>query len=255
MEENLIPIDDSLVSNPATRLPVCLCLDVSGSMGAVAGNYTRTGRMAYSDGQQWELVTGGTSRLDELKSGVELFYNAIRDDETALYSAEICIVTYDSEARCVQDFTTLENRAVDVPEMHADGGTSMGEGVNLALDLLEKRKAQYKEAGTDYYQPWLVLMTDGQPNGDFEELRRAINRAVDMQNNKKLILFPIGIGDEAGMETLKEFSPKRPPLRLKGLKFKEFFEWLSQSVSTTSTSRPGETLPLGNTDGWGQIEL
>ncbi len=254
--KNLTTItDESLLNNPAPRLPVCLCLDVSGSMGAVTGDFKRTGETVYSDGQSWELVEGGTSRIEELERGIQMFYDAIREDETALYSAEVCIVTYNDKARCLQDFTTLDNEEIKVPELEADGGTSMGEGVNLALDLLEKRKAMYKAAGTDYFQPWIVLMTDGEPNGDAEELSRAIDRSVAMQRDKKLIIFPIGVGTEAGMSTLKEFSPKRPPLRLKGLKFKEFFEWLSQSVSRTSNSRPGETVTLDKTDSWREIEL
>ena len=48
----------------------------------------------------------------------------------------------------------------------ANGNTPMGEGVRLALDLLDKRKQEYKDKGVDYYQPWLVLMSDGQPNGN-----------------------------------------------------------------------------------------
>lgn len=37
--------------------------------------------------------------------------------------------------------------------MEAEGMTCMGEGLSLALDLLEKRKAKYKATGVDYYQP------------------------------------------------------------------------------------------------------
>lgn len=40
-----------------------------------------------------------------------------------------------------------------MPEMEAEGMTCMGEGLSLALDLLEKRKAKYKATGVDYYQP------------------------------------------------------------------------------------------------------
>ena len=53
-----------------------------------------------------------------------------------------------------------------VPEMEAEGMTCMGEGLSLALDLLEKRKAKYKATGVDYYQPILVVMSDGLPNGN-----------------------------------------------------------------------------------------
>ena len=57
------------------------------------------------------------------------------------------------------------------------------------------------------------------------------------------------------MNVLARFSPKRPPLRLQGLKFKEFFAWLSQSVSRTSQSTPGESVKLDvdGIKGWGEL--
>ena len=74
-------------------------------------------------------------------------------------------------------------------------------------------------------------------------------------NAKKLTVFPIGIGREADMNALAKFSPKRPPLRLQGLKFKEFFQWLSKSVSKTSQSIPGESIKLDveGIQGWGEL--
>ena len=45
--------------------------------------------------------------LDEwmnCKKAWKNFYEAIREDEVAVYSAEICIVTFDSKATCVMDF-------------------------------------------------------------------------------------------------------------------------------------------------------
>ena len=131
----------------------------------------------------------------------------------------------------------------------------MGEAVNLALDLLERRKEEYKEKGVDYYQPWLVLMTDGEPNGEKIELSRAINRTVDLVNEKKLTVFPIGIGTEADMNVLSQFSPNIQPLKLQGLKFREFFAWLSKSVSNTSQSFGGNSVKLDvdGIKGWSEL--
>ena len=130
----------------------------------------------------------------------------------------------------------------------------MGEAVNMALDMLEERKKKYREHGVDYYQPWLVLMTDGAPNGSDAELHRAAQRTCDMVNSRKLTVFPIGVGPDADMQVLKNFSPKRSPLKLNGLKFREFFEWLSQSVSTTSQSIPGEAVTLADIQGWAKLD-
>lgn len=229
MDNNMLLRKEDLVNNPTARIPVCLCLDTSGSMY-------------------------GTP-IDELNEGVRLFYDAIREDETALYSAEVSIVTFGgSVAQCIVDFASLEVQP-NVPTLSADGMTPMGEAVNMGLDLLEQRKEEYKARGVDYYQPWLVLMTDGAPNGDSAELSRAINRTVELVNQKKLTVFPIGIGPEADMGVLAQFSPKRPPLKLQGLKFREFFAWLSKSVSKTSQSTPGESVKL-DLDGikdWGEL--
>lgn len=76
-----------------------------------------------------------------------------------------------------------------------------------------------------------------------------------MVNSRKLTVFPIGIGSYADMGTLAKFSPNRSPLKLQGLKFKEFFEWLSKSVSKTSQSTPGENIKLDveGIKGWGEL--
>ena len=229
MNNNMLLRMEDLVNNPTPRVPVCLCLDVSGSMSG--------------------------SAIDELNQGVKLFYDAIKDDEVALYSAEVSVVTFGgSDASCIVDFASLELQP-NPPYLTASGMTPMGEAVNLALDLLDQRKEEYKDKGVDYYQPWLVLMTDGEPNGDSRKLQTAIERTCSMVNSKKLTVFPIGIGSAADMATLAKFSPNRSPLKLQGLKFKEFFEWLSKSVSKTSQSTPGENIKLDveGIKGWGEL--
>lgn len=254
MNNNMLLRIEDLVNNPTPRVPICLCLDTSGSMGAVEGDCVATGETVYEDGRTWNIVTGGTSRIDELQKGVKQFYESIREDEIAFYAAEICIVTFDDKATCVMDFANIERQDV-IPELRPVGNTAMGEGVNLALDLLEQRKQEYKDKGVDYYQPWLVLMTDGVPNGSLSELNNAAKRASDMVKEKKLSVFPIGIGSDADMETLARFSPKRSPLKLQGLKFCEFFTWLSKSVSRTSQSTPGENISLDveGIKGWSEL--
>ena len=254
--DQLLRLED-LVNNPTARVPVCLCLDTSGSMSRVVGGTTqRTGQQIYRDGQMWDVVTGGITAIDELTDGIKAFYQELEEDEVAQYSAEICVVTFGgSVPKLIVDFDTID-RQPEFPRLIADGETPMGEAVNLALDCLEKRKNEYRDKGVDYYQPWLVLMTDGTPVGsDPQELERAITRTVKLINDRKLTIFPIGIGNEADMDTLKRFSPNRTPLHLKGMRFKEFFRWLSQSVSRTSMSMPGEKikLDLNGISGWGEL--
>lgn len=216
---------DDLVDNPTPRVPVSLCLDTSSSMN-------------------------GTP-IQELVRGVNLFYDAIDEDEDAHDSAEINIVEFNSSAGLVHDFASIE-RLQRVTSLTANGSTAMGAGVHLALDTLENRKATYSGSGVLYYQPWLVLMTDGAPTDNIDS---AAKRVTELVSAKKLTVFPIGIGPSADMRTLASFSPNRPPLRLDGLKFKEFFEWLSKSVARVSRSTPGDTvnLDLDGLAGWAEL--
>ena len=227
-------------------------------MGKVFGDdVVYTGKTVFKDGKQWNVVTGGTCCIEELNKGIRMFYDALKEDEVARYAAEICIVTFDSKAQCILDFGNIDRQG-DVPTLKADGDTYMGEGVNLALDLLEERKNEYKDAGVDYFQPWLVLMTDGEPNGSSTEFNRAVKRTADAVNNGKLTVFPIAIGAEASKASLEQFSPRRKPISLKNLRFREFFEWLSASVERTSKSVPGEKITLDKESiigdgGWGEL--
>lgn len=255
MNNNIVDLND-LENNPTPRVPVCLCLDTSGSMGRIVRGETKsTGKTVYNDGQMWNIVTGGISAINDLNDGLNQFFEAIRTDEVAVYSAEICVITFGGKkAEVISNFATVDQ--IDTSfSLVADGDTYMGEAVNMALDRLEKRKQAYKDKGIDYFQPWLVIMTDGTPNGSKSELETAISRVQKMVNERKLTVFPLGVGPEADMSTLAKFSPKRSPLKIKETKYKEFFEWLSQSVVTTSQSMPGETqtLDVAGIQGWGEL--
>ena len=224
MDERFVLRQEDLVENPTARVPICLVLDVSSSMGGAP--------------------------INELNEGVKLFFDAIRADEVAQYAAEICVVTFGDTATKKMDFMSIERQ--EVPTLFASGLTAMGQGVTLGLDLLEARKEDYKRAGVDYFQPWLVIMTDGGPTDD---ISGAAARIGAMEAGKKLTVFPIAIGDSANMATLATLSSIRPPLRLQGLKFGAFFTWLSRSVSRVSQSSPGNEvkLDLAGIQAWGQI--
>lgn len=204
--------EKDLIENPTTRLPVCLCLDSSSSMN-------------------------GTP-INELNKGVEYFFDAIKSDEIARYSVELAVVTFNSTIEKISDFSSIDRQSLTL--LKAEGLTSMGKGIELSLDLLEQRKKEYSGKGVDYYQPWLVLMSDGEPT---DNITTAVSRVQDLSAKKKLTVFSIAIGDSADISTLKKFSSLKNNLVLKVKSpeyFKEFFEWLSQSVSVASQSVPGD---------------
>lgn len=217
-----------LVNNPTPRLPVALLLDTSGSM----------------------LID---NRIGELNEGVKLFFQSVLDDEVTRYSVEISIITFGRVVTKVLDFANIERQVNDfqgnmpLTVKNPTDGTPMGEAVELATKILDERKAEYKLAGVEYYQPWLVLMTDGQPTDSISKATRLTSKMVE---EERLSLFPIAIGSGANLVELGQFSPTRPPLKLNGLNFREFFEWLKESAKSTSQSTPGQKINFPSI-GWG----
>lgn len=239
-----------LVENPSPRVAVCLVLDSSVSMGPkwVYPDWVIQ-RGTYAD-EGWlhvpaELAHHGTPDpnwtppIEELNKGIQRFFKVLREDEVARWSAEVAVVTFGGQAELILDFDDI-NRQV-APNLTAQGNTPMGLALETALDTLDRRKHEYKDAGVDYFQPWLVLMTDGTPSDD---ISNAIRRMHRLEKQRKLSIFPIAVGSEVQLDVLAGLSSRRPPLRLRGLRFESFFEWLSKSIIATSHSTPGEQVPL-----------
>ena len=200
-----------LVDNPTPRVPVALCLDVSGSMAGAP--------------------------IRELNAGVAQFLEELRADDLTLYSAEVSVVTFSDGAACAADFGSPDR--LRPPALEAEGLTNMGAGLALSLDLLEDRKAAYKQAGVDYYQPILVVMSDGAPNGDPRVLEEAAARIRAQVDSRRLTVVAVGLGPDADMEMLDRLS-LRHAVHLNGLRFRAFFSWLSRSVASVSASLPGD---------------
>lgn len=206
---------DELTENPTARVPVCLALDVSGSMAV-------------------------DRKMDKLNNGIREFFHAVRSDEMARFAAEIAIVTFSSGAEKIMDFASIDRQTA--PMLHAGGYTAMGEGVNKALDLLDNAKRIYSQMGVDYYQPWLVLMTDGEPAGEAPHVTNAaIARCQELIRARKLTVFPIAIGADANIRILSMFSPNLEPLRVEATDFRRLFSWLAKSINMVSLSNPGDS--------------
>src|SRR5690349_4235596 len=124
--------------NPEPRCPCVLLLDTSASM---------QGRP-----------------IDALNEGVRMFRENLAKDPLASRRVEVAVVTYDSQVEVVQDFVTAD--AFDPPTLKTRGFTFMGTAILTALEMIDERKALYRANGIAYYRPWVLLITDGGPQGE-----------------------------------------------------------------------------------------
>jgi uncharacterized protein YegL len=191
--------------------------------------------------------------IRELNKAIEMFYSEIKSDMQTLASCEISIVTFDSVATLIADFSSIQDK---VPvKLTCNGSTNMKAGIELALEKLNQRKDQYKANGVEYYQPWLIIMSDGQP--DSENMLIPLQDEIrELESKRKLMVLPVGIGDNVDLNVLSRFSNKNPgAFSLKGLKFKEFFNFISRSMESVSRSKTTERakLPLELIKDWAEL--
>ena len=234
--------------NPDPRVPCVLLLDTSASMNEVVGNFDHpTGETVMQDGQLYNVVSGGTTRIDLLNEGLVTLKETLAADSLASRRAEIAIVTFGGTVTTVQDFVTAEN--FQPPRLQTSGSTPMGQAILTGLDMIARRKATYRSAGVSYFRPWIFLITDGGPDSG-DPWMAAAAKVKQGEASKSFAFFTVAV-EGANMDVLAQIST-RPPAKLKGVNFREMFMWLSQSMQAVSQSSPGDTVAL-TTPGWTEV--
>lgn len=232
-------------NNTNARLPVLFLLDASSSMnGIVRGDTQNILRQEHSDGINWNIVTGDNfvTRMDELNTGLQRFINDILADPLAKLAADVAVITFARTTTTVKEFGPIRKSDSELKiTTSQENETLLGEAVELVLAELDSRKRIYREHGVEYYQPWLVVMTDGVPTSTRH--RELVGRLKELTTNRKLSVFVFGIG-HADLSELSYISPARPPMQINDQKFPELFAWLSRSVRMVSMSMPGDGVSL-----------
>ena len=209
--------------NPEPRCPCVLLLDTSGSMQGMS--------------------------LDALNEGLRTFKDDLARNSLASRRVEVAVITFDCDVNVVQDFVTADQ--FEPPTLTAQGLTHVGAAINKALDEVQARKAQYRANGVAYYRPWIFMITDGEPQGEPENVIDQVSQRIrEDEANKRVAFFTVGV-ENANMTRLSEIAV-RAPIKLKGLNFTEMFLWLSASMSAVSQSKVDEQVALPPI-GWGVL--
>ncbi|MBP5180190.1 MAG: VWA domain-containing protein [Clostridiales bacterium] len=199
-------------SSTKRRLPICFCLDTSGSMMGAP--------------------------IQQLNQGLTNFIASIKANDDTRSATDIAIVTFGSSVEIVMPFGKISEEGL--PEIKASTTmTPIGEGILTALELLNARKEGYKEQGIKYYQPWLVVITDGAPQGPnaMANMELAIKACNELEKDDKLVIFNIGVGNSVDFDILKKVSVKREePISVTSGDFGKLFEFLGSSSSSVVSS-------------------
>lgn len=213
--EQLFEASEEFADNPEPRCPVALLLDRSSSMAGAP--------------------------LDALHAGLRAFADGLREGPLARQRVEVAVVAFGGAVEVVQDFVTADRFAL--PLLVAQGLTPLGTGLLKALDLIEARKARYRAHGISYGRPWLVVLTDGMPQGEpWGVVRQAVRRVREAEAARAVAVLAVGVAG-ANLRFLARIT-QRPPLALPELRFEELFTWLSASAGQAALSPADGQLAL-----------
>jgi uncharacterized protein YegL len=195
-------------------LPVIVLADVSTSM-------------------EGEKIMTLNTALAEMQQQLQ----AVHDTRSQIHTG---IITFASNAQHILNLTPVEN--VKLPTLAAGGTTAMGAAFNIALQLLQDEQQMPKRS----YLPSIVLVSDGQPNDNWEE---ALQQLLDSERGERAVRLAIGIGNDCNFDVLKRFvnHPEIPVVRgTEVSKLIDFFRFVSMSVMARSTAKNpnSNNLPL-----------
>src|SRR5574344_229713 len=207
LSDEMIPYVE-FADNANERTPCVLVLDCSGSMRG--------------------------EPIKQLNVGLETLENELKADIDASSRVQLLIIKAFGKDEVSISADWVDAMNFEAPVMSAAGLTPLGKAMEKALQKIEEQKCLYDSCGITSKRPWIFLISDGEPTDyDWEQVAEKCRYA---QQNKKVVIHAIGT-QGANLDKLAKFS-LLPPKRLTGLKFTEFFLWLSRSVSCISKASP-----------------
>ena len=201
--------DDSSVV-VTRKVPICLLLDRSGSMGE-------------RDGSKLQKIV-------EVLNNVANFIQFVRDDPRASKICDLCIISFAETVTVENGYCSIDQ--VNTPSLAVGGGTALGHAIDKAVELLELRRKYYRENNIEHFKPIMLLMTDGESTEKEAFYNAAAERFAERVRRKEFKVFPVGIGKSFDIDSLRKLSPLLEPKQIgSSEEFAHLFELLSGSSS------------------------
>lgn len=202
------------MSDFTRRLPVYLVLDCSGSM------------------------TG--EPIEAVKQGVKALLSDLRGDPTALETAYLSVITFDSHARQVSPLTEL--MLFKEPNLNTGGATALGAALKVLVDCIRTEVRITSATQKGDWKPLVFLLTDGFPTDNWQEATQEL-KGVKIAN-----IIACAAGAYADASVLKKITPSVLMMNtISAGSMSQFFAWVSGSIKMSSKSldaKPGDAIAL-----------
>jgi uncharacterized protein YegL len=166
--------------------------------------------------------------IQSVQSGIQLLIDNLQGDPTALETAWLSLMTFDSNVNVICELTELAE--FEAQALTCNGMTSMGAGITEVLNRIsmEVKKQSASERGD--YKPMIFIMTDGEPNDDWKG-------PADQLRRSGYSVVCCAAGPDANTGPLKQMTEMVVSLRdASPDEFTKFFRWVSASITQSSKS-------------------
>lgn len=191
------------------RLPVYILADCSGSM---AGD-----------------------PIESVKVGIRSLHSELMGDPSAVESAFLSVITFDSSARQIVPLTEIAS--FSPPDLQAGGTTALGSALKTLMNCVdtEVRKTTGEQKGD--WKPLVFLLTDGNPTDSWQ------TAADELKTRRPGNVIAVACGESMDASVLKSITETVLVMKDMGPNaFSAFFKWVSASIKQTSAkcgTQPG----------------
>jgi len=178
--------------------------------------------------------------IDQINRGLELFGQELTDDEVAAETVEPAIVSFGGGVDVVQDFVKVAD--FQPPTLSAGGNAPIGDAVLKGLDMVEGHKSTYRREGHELFRPWILLFTDGKPEGGNTSIDQAAKAIAEAERKNHAIFWAAGT-ENADFDVLETLS-QRSPTKISTIDYSSIFRMPTAPLKTGNHQDPGDTIQV-----------
>ncbi len=195
----------------AKPLPICLLLDVSGSM------------------------SGG--KIDNLNSAVAEMIKTFAEEEKMEIEILVSVISFGGDVKLEIPFTKASDIIWD--DLVVSGATPMGMALSMAKEMIEDKE----ETPSRAYRPTIILVSDGAPTDEWEY---PLDDFITNGRSSKCDRMAMAIGTGADNKVLNRFIEGTSHELFHAedaSKLHEFFNYVTMSVTMRTRSKNPNQVP------------